>query len=81
MSMASLLLNAMTRAVLMLVWPSILLQYARDRVATAAETVTASQIWSNMVTCLRTHRLTHSLAHTQLKHQRLVSDKSAIPVK
>ena len=29
-----------------------------------------------MATCLRTHRLTH----TQLNHQRLVSDKSAIPV-
>ena len=29
-----------TRAVLRLVWPSILLQYARGRVATAAETVT-----------------------------------------
>ena len=30
-----------TRAVLRLVWPSILLQSSRDRVATAAETVTA----------------------------------------
>ena len=29
-----------------------------------------------MATCLRTHRLTHTL----LNHQRLVSDKSAIPV-
>ena len=33
--------NNNTRAVLRLVWPSILLQSARDRVATAAETVTA----------------------------------------
>ena len=33
--------NADTRAVLRLVWPSILLQSARGRVATAAETVTA----------------------------------------
>ena len=31
---------------------------------------------SNMATCLRTHILTH----TQLNHQRLMSDKSAIPV-
>ena len=42
-----------TRAVLRLVWPatvysSILLQSARDRIATAAETVTASRLWSAM---------------------------------
>ena len=37
-----------TRAVLILVWPSILLQSAHDRVATAAETVTASRLWSVM---------------------------------
>ena len=37
-----------TRDVLRLVWPSILLQTARDRVATAAETVTASRLWSTM---------------------------------
>ena len=37
-----------TRAVLRLVWPSILLQSARDRVATAAETVTASRLISAM---------------------------------
>ena len=33
-----------TRAVVRLVWPSIMLQAARDRVATAAETVTASRL-------------------------------------
>ena len=33
-----------TRAVLRLEWPSILLQSARDRVATASETVTASRL-------------------------------------
>ena len=33
------------RAVLRLVWPSILLHVARDRVATAAETVTASPVF------------------------------------
>ena len=37
-----------TRAMLRLVWPSILLQSARDRVETAAETVTASRLWSAM---------------------------------
>ena len=37
-----------TRAVPRLVWPSILLQPARDRVATAAETVTASRLWSTV---------------------------------
>ena len=37
-----------TRAVLWLVWPSILLQSARDRVATAAETVTAPRLWNPM---------------------------------
>ena len=37
-----------TRAVFRLVWPSILLQSARDHVATAAETVTASQPRSGM---------------------------------
>ena len=36
--------DLVTRAVLRLVWPSILLQSARDRVATTAETVTASRI-------------------------------------
>ena len=35
-----------TRAVLRLVRSSILLQYAHDRVATAAETVIASRLWS-----------------------------------
>ena len=40
--------DRITRAVLRLVWPSILLQSARDRVATAAETVTASRLWSVM---------------------------------
>ena len=38
----------LTRAVLRLVWPSILLQSARDRVATAAKTVIASRLWSAM---------------------------------
>ena len=47
----------LTRAVLRLVWPfdgivcdglPILLQSARDRVATATETVTASRLWSAM---------------------------------
>ena len=33
--------NLVTGAVLRLVWPSILLQSARDRLATAAKTVTA----------------------------------------
>ena len=37
-----------TRAVLRLVWPSILLQSAGDRVATATETVTASRVRSAM---------------------------------
>ena len=37
-----------TRTVLRLVWPSILLQSARDRVATATETVTVSRLWSAM---------------------------------
>ena len=37
-----------TRAVLRMIWPSILLQSARDRVATTAETVTASRLWSAM---------------------------------
>ena len=37
-----------TRAVLRLVWLSILLQSARDRIATAAESVTASRLWSAM---------------------------------
>ena len=37
-----------SRAVLRLVWPSILLPSARDRVAAAAETVTASRLWSAM---------------------------------
>ena len=35
-------------AVLRLVWPSILLQSVHDRVATAAETVTVSRLWSAM---------------------------------
>ena len=33
---------------LVMVWPSILLQSARVRVATAAETVTVSRLWSAM---------------------------------
>ena len=37
-----------TRAVLRLEWPSILLQSASGRVATAAETVTASRLWSHV---------------------------------
>ena len=37
-----------TRVVLRLVWPSLLLQSARDRVATAADTVTTSRLWSGM---------------------------------
>ena len=41
-----------TRAVIRLVWPSILLQYARDRVATAAETVTASRLLWIVHLCL-----------------------------
>ena len=40
--------SIVTRAVLRLVWPSILLQSARDRVATTTETVTASRLWSAM---------------------------------
>ena len=111
---------------LRLVRPSILLMSARDRIATAAETVTASRLWSamsvnslnktikrfeNLIGSLGHHQnLTHcwhygtrhnmqsfiiihsscaeqygdissdtdSLIHTQLNHQRLVSDKSAI---
>ena len=44
-----LLINILqTRAVLRLAWPSIRLQSVRDRVATAAETVTASRLWSVM---------------------------------
>ena len=35
-----------TRAVLRLVWPSILLQSARGRVAKAAKTVVESRLWS-----------------------------------
>ena len=38
----------LNRAALRLGWPSILLQSARDRVATAAETVTAARLWSAM---------------------------------
>ena len=38
----------LTGAVLRLVWPSILLQSARDRVATDADTVTAERLWSAM---------------------------------
>ena len=44
--MSCLALN--TRAVLRLVWPSILVQSVRDSVATAAETVSASRLWSAM---------------------------------
>ena len=40
--------DRITRAVFRLVWPSILMQSARDRVATAAETVTASRLGSAM---------------------------------
>ena len=36
---------------------SILLQYARDRVATAAKTVIASRLWSAMQTCSDAHQL------------------------
>ena len=41
-----------TRAVLRLVWPSILLQSVCDRVATAAETVTASRLLWIVHLCL-----------------------------
>ena len=37
-----------TRAVLRLVWPSILLQSARGRVATYAKSVAASRLWCAM---------------------------------
>ena len=37
-----------TRAVLRLVWPSILLQSARGRVATAANPVAASRLWCDV---------------------------------
>ena len=58
-----------TRAVLKLVWPSILLQFARDRVATAGETMTVSRLWSrvnsvnNTIKCLK--KLIGSLGHHQ----------------
>ena len=41
-------LNQESMAVLRLGWPSILLPSVRDLVATAAETVTASRLWSAM---------------------------------
>ena len=43
-----------TTAVLRLVWPSILLQSAHDRVATAAETVTAS--WLRGAMSVKQHK-------------------------
>ena len=46
--MCAILGMSLTRAVLRLVWPSILLQSTRDRVTTAAETVTTSRLWIAM---------------------------------
>ena len=65
------MVTEVTRAGLRLVWPSILLQSARDLEATVAETVTASRPWSAMsvkqrkYTITRFKKLIGSMGHQQ----------------
>ena len=60
-----------TRAVLRLVWPSILLQSAHDRITTAAKPVAASRLWCAVPVKQRTKKfkrflnLIVSLGHRQ----------------